>query len=104
MTVATSLALLPWEQAAQMTEVFGALSDPTRLRILYALSRSQHTTSELAAAFGLSDSAISHQLRTLRQLHLVASRREGKLVWHRLADAHARSLIAQGLDHASEGR
>ncbi|MEE9278418.1 MAG: metalloregulator ArsR/SmtB family transcription factor [Dehalococcoidia bacterium] len=94
--------LLPVGQAARMAEVFGVLADPTRVRILYALSQEAHTTSELAAALGLSDSAVSHQLRSLRQLHLVASRRAGKQVWHRLADEHVRSLIVQGLDHARE--
>ena len=73
------------------------------MRILYALSRTERTTGELAMALGLSDSAISHQLRTLRHLHLVSSQRAGKQVWHRLADEHVRSLIAQGLDHAREG-
>ncbi len=97
-------AVLGREPAERMAEVFGVLADPTRVRILHALSSAERTTGALAAALGLSDSAISHQVRTLRQLRLVASRREGKQVWHRLADAHVRSLVAQGLDHAREGR
>ena len=93
---------LPAEQAARMAEVFSVLADPTRVRILYALSQREDTTGALAGALGISDSAVSHQLRTLRHLQLVVSRREGKQVWHRLADDHVRSLIAQGLDHAQE--
>ncbi len=97
-----STEALPAAQAARIAEVFSVLADPTRVRILYALSQREDTTGALAASLGLSDSAVSHQLRTLRHLHLIVSRREGKQVWHRLADEHVRSLIAQGLDHAQE--
>ena len=83
-----SIERLPADQAARMAEVFSVLADPTRVRILYALSQGEETTGALAGALGISDSAVSHQLRTLRHLHLIASRREGKQVWHRLADDH----------------
>ena len=98
----TAASVLSVERATALAETFAVLADPTRVRILYALDRSEHTTSDLSAALGLSDSAVSHQLRSLRQLRLVVSRREGKLVWHRLADNHVRLLIHQGLDHAAE--
>ena len=90
------------DQAAEIARVFAVLADPTRLRILHALAQDEHNTSELAAAVGVSDSAISHQLRSLRHQRLISSRRDGKQIWHQLADDHVRSLIDQSLDHARE--
>ncbi len=90
--------------AAPVAEVFATLADPTRLRILHALREAERTTSDLATALSLSDSAVSHQVRTLRQTRAVVSRRSGKQVWHRLADAHIRALMEQGLAHAAEQR
>lgn len=98
--------LLSVEQARIVAETFGVLGDPTRVRLVHALSLSELCTTDLAAAVGMSESAVSHQLRTLRQLHVVRSRREGKLVYYSLNDDHIRSLFQQGLEHVfeTEGR
>ena len=93
---------LPEDLAARAAAVFQILADPTRVRLLHALSIRPHTTGELAEAVQLSDSAVSHQLRSLRLLGMVVSRRQGKHIWHELADARARSLLTRGLEHARE--
>jgi ArsR family transcriptional regulator, lead/cadmium/zinc/bismuth-responsive transcriptional repressor len=89
-------------QAQVLAETFQVLGDPTRVRIVHALSLSELCTSDLASLVGMSESAVSHQLRTLRQLHVVRSRRKGKLVYYSLADDHVRRLFEQGLEHALE--
>ncbi len=94
--------ILTAESARIVAETFQVLGDPTRVRIVHALSLSELCTSDLASVLGMSESAVSHQLRTLRQLHVVASRRDGKLVYYRLSDGHIRSLFQQGLEHAFE--
>ncbi len=94
--------LLSVEQAQLVAETFQVLGDPTRVRIVHALSLSELCTSDLATIVGMSESAVSHQLRTLRQLHVVRSRREGKLVYYTLNDDHIRSLFRQGLEHVFE--
>lgn len=94
--------VLSVEKAQILAETFGVLGDPTRVRIVHALSLSELCTSDLASMVGVSESAVSHQLRTLRQLHVVKSRREGKLVYYSLSDDHVRSLFEQGLEHAFE--
>jgi ArsR family transcriptional regulator len=94
--------ILSVPQAQLLAETFQVLGDPTRVRILHALSMSELCTSDLAGVVGMSESAVSHQLRTLRQLHVVRSRRMGKLVYYSLADDHVRRLFQQGLEHALE--
>ena len=74
------------------------------MRIVHALSLNELCTSDLASVVAMSESAVSHQLRTLRQLHVVKSRREGKLVFYSLNDDHVRSLFQQGLEHAFEDK
>jgi DNA-binding transcriptional ArsR family regulator len=95
--------ILSVEQARLVAQTFQVLGDPTRVRIVHALSLGELCTSDLAAVLEMSESAVSHQLRTLRQLHVVASRREGKLVYYRLSDSHIQRLFEQGLEHAFEG-
>ena len=85
--------------AADLAALFGALGDPTRLRLLAALAEGPLCVCDLAAALGMTQSAISHQLRLLRALHLVRARREGKLVWYTLDDDHVRDLLAIGKEH-----
>lgn len=94
--------ILSVAQAQRLAETFGVLGDPTRIRIVHALSLSELCTSDLAGVVGMSESAVSHQLRTLRQLHVVRGRRVGKLVYYSLNDEHIRSLFQQGLEHAFE--
>jgi DNA-binding transcriptional ArsR family regulator len=84
------------EQAA---DIFRALADPTRVRILHALSHAELCVGDLAALLGMTDSAISHQLRLLRDLRVLRSRRDGKLVYYSLDDEHIASLFQQTLDH-----
>lgn len=94
--------VLSVEQARILAETFQVLGDPTRVRIVHALSLAELCTTDLAAVVAMSESAVSHQLRTLRQLHVVRSRRNGKLVYYSLNDDHIRSLFQQGLEHAFE--
>ncbi|MDZ4063103.1 MAG: metalloregulator ArsR/SmtB family transcription factor [Coriobacteriia bacterium] len=90
------------ETVAATTEMFAALADPTRLRILLALGCCELCVCDLAALTGISQSGVSHQLRFLRDLRLVAFRREGKRALYRLCDAHVATLLAQGVAHAKE--
>ena len=86
----------------RMSEIFGALGDPTRLRLLVALRHQPLCVHELSQVLGVSESAVSHQLRMLRILRLVTSRRDGKRVYYSLDDAHVDHLIEEGLKHALE--
>lgn len=85
-----------------MAELFKALGDYTRVRILYALSVNELCVCALAEVLDMSQSAISHQLRLLRAAKLVRYRKEGKNVFYELDDDHVRSLVTQGLDHIRE--
>jgi DNA-binding transcriptional ArsR family regulator len=85
-----------------MAETFKALGDPTRLRMLTALAAAELCVCDLATLVGISESAASHQLRFLRTLRLVRSRRDGRMVHYRLDDDHIVGLLAQGLEHVSE--
>ena len=79
-----------------------AVADPTRLRMLSALSAEELCVHDLALVVGVSESATSHQLRLLRAHRLVAPRKEGRTVYYRLADAHVTLLLANALEHARE--
>lgn len=97
------LAATPGDRhVAALSQVFSALGDPTRLRILTALGVRELCVCDLAAVVGVSQSAVSHQLRTLRQLDLVSYRRKGKQAIYRLADDHVRTLLEQGDEHVEE--
>jgi ArsR family transcriptional regulator len=85
--------------ATQLASTFKALSDPTRVRIISALSHNEMCVYDLAAAVGISQSAVSHQLRTLREMRLVKFRKEGRHVYYTLDDEHVHSLFDQGLHH-----
>jgi len=82
--------------------LFKALGDPTRLKIVTALVAVELCVCDLSAVCGLSESAISHQLRILRNMRIVKYRREGKIVYYRLDDEHVESLVQQSLAHISE--
>ena len=92
----------PDEILYQMAELFKTFGDPTRIRILTALSRQEMCVCDIAELLGMSQSAISHQLRVLKQMELVKFRREGKTVFYSLADSHVSTILAQGLDHVCE--
>lgn len=88
--------------AEQTAEMFAAFADPTRLKLLHALSGGEMCVGELAEILEVSVSAVSHQLRGLRVLRLVRARREGKMMFYSLDDDHVVSLLAIGLQHAGE--
>ncbi len=90
------------ESVERLAETFQTLADPTRLRIVEALTQEELCVCDLSAALGLSQSGTSHHLRTLRNLRLVKHRRAGRLVYYSLDDEHIRKLFAQGLEHVRE--
>jgi ArsR family transcriptional regulator, lead/cadmium/zinc/bismuth-responsive transcriptional repressor len=87
-----------------LTEIFRVLGDPTRVRILDALSRTELCVGELAAQLGLTESAVSHQLRLLRNTRIVRTRRDGRMIFYALDDRHVLALFRQGLRHVQEAR
>jgi ArsR family transcriptional regulator, lead/cadmium/zinc/bismuth-responsive transcriptional repressor len=95
-------ALVSPAESVALAETFSLLGDPTRTRILHALSVDELCVSDLAGLIGISASAISHQLRLLRDRRLVAVRREGKHTFYRLQDEHIRTLVDMGLSHVAE--
>lgn len=88
--------------AAALAATFSVLGDPTRVRLLDALARRELCVCELAELIGSSDSAVSHQLRLLRSLRLVRSRRSGRMIFYRLDDDHIRQLLDQSRRHIEE--
>jgi len=85
-----------------LAETFKTLGDPTRVRLLSALSRAELCVCDLATLLGLTESAVSHQLRLLRSLRLVRARRDGRMVFYRLDDDHIVRLLQQGREHIEE--
>ncbi len=85
-----------------LAELYRVFGDSTRIRILYALFESEMCVCDIAQVLGMSISAISHQLRVLKQARLVKYRREGKTVFYSLCDDHVRLIIDQGINHVSE--
>jgi DNA-binding transcriptional ArsR family regulator len=94
--------LVSAEDSVALAETFSLLGDPTRTRILHALSVDELCVSDLAGLLEISASTASHQLRLLRDRRLVAVRREGKRTYYRLQDEHIRTLIDMGVSHAAE--
>ena len=85
-----------------LTELFRIFADSTRVRILYVLEESEMCVCDLAALLGMTQSAISHQLRALKNARLVKARRDGKTVFYSLADQHVKTILDQGQEHISE--
>ncbi len=83
----------------QVTEIFASLSDPTRARIVFALTKAELCVCDVATLLGMSVSAVSHQLRVLRHLGLVKYRKEGRMAYYSLDDEHASALLTQALQH-----
>ena len=103
-THTTSIQLALDEQLASRTaELFRALGDTSRVRIISVLAESEMNVSALAAAVGISESAISHHMRGLRQMRLVRARKAGRQVFYRLDDDHILDLFERGLDHVLHG-
>ncbi len=90
---------LPPDQTEELAAIFKAMSDPTRVRILHALSHAELCVSDLSAVLGMKEPAVSHQLRLLRSLRVVRARREGKLVYYTLDDEHVARLFQLSLEH-----
>lgn len=95
-------ALIGPDAVTDLTETFRALGDPTRVRILDALSHGELCVCDLAALVRMSESAVSHQLRLLRTLRLVRPRREGRMVFYALDDRHIMTLFRMALRHVQE--
>ena len=90
------------QQLMDLADFFKIFGDPTRIRILYVLSQSQMCVCDIANLLSMGQSAISHQLRVLKQMRLVKFKREGKTVFYSLADGHIQTILAQGMEHISE--
>ena len=95
---------LPSRENEQLAALFKAMGDPNRLRILWALDCEEMCVCDLALFVGVSESAVSHQLRQLRPLQLVSNRREGPVLYYRLNDSHVSSLIHLALEHLREDK
>ncbi len=89
-------------RALALADLFKVFADPTRIRLLSALSASELCVCDLGSLLGMSQSAISHQLALLRAARVVRSRREGKVVWYALDDDHVATLLALGIEHLAE--
>ncbi len=92
------------ETTEELCQTFKALGDVSRLRILWALEQQEMCVCDLAALLGITESAVSHQLRLLRTLRLVKNRREGTILYYRLADDHVSELVEIALEHVGESR
>ena len=85
-----------------LAELFKIFGDSTRIKILYVLFESEMCVCDIPQLLGMTQSAISHQLRSLKQSRLVKARREGKTVFYSLADGHVRTILDQGMEHVAE--
>lgn len=94
--------LPPEEEIQDLAEFFKVFGDSTRVKILLSLLCREMCVNDIALLLGMNQSAISHQLRILKQMDLVKNRREGKTIFYAPADAHVISILSQGLDHIEE--
>ena len=97
------LGEMPGDEALyDLAELFKVFGDSTRIKILYALFEAELCVCDISRLLGLTQSAVSHQLRVLKNSRLVKFRRDGKTVFYSLADDHVRKIIAQGMEHVNE--
>lgn len=102
-TVNEVRAKMPQEEMLyDLAELFKVFGDSTRIKILWALDEAEMCVCDIAALLNMTQSAISHQLRILKQADLVKNRREGRIVFYSLKDEHVKQIFSQGLDHISE--
>jgi DNA-binding transcriptional ArsR family regulator len=94
---------LPEEESERLALTYKILGDPTRLKIVMALNNGEMCVCDLAAFLGLSESAVSHQLRRLKDLALVRPRRQGQTLFYTINDSHVAAIINIGLEHIREG-
>lgn len=92
----------PEEEVQDLADFFKVFGDPTRLKILCVLKCSEMCVQDIATMLSMTQSAISHQLRVLKQMDLVKYRRDGKTIFYSLADSHIVTILSQGLDHIEE--
>ena len=85
-----------------LAELFKVFGDSTRIKILYVLFESEMCVNDIASVLSMTSSAISHQLRVLKQSQLIKFRRDGKSIYYSLADDHVRTILDQGIDHICE--
>ena len=85
-----------------LAELFKVFGDSTRVKLLFALSSGEKAVGELAQGLGMTDSAVSHQLKILKDNKLIRGRRDGKSIFYNLADNHVVSILNQGLEHVAE--
>ena len=90
------------ERMKELAEFYKVFGDATRVKLLYVLLESEMCVCDLAAVLQMTHSAISHQLRVLKQMKLVKNRRDGKTVYYSLADDHIQNIISQGMEHIME--
>ncbi|MBQ9745477.1 MAG: helix-turn-helix transcriptional regulator [Clostridia bacterium] len=90
------------ELICDLADLFKVFGDTTRMKILYSLFESEMCVCAIAELLGMTQSAISHQLKVLKNANLVANRREGKTIYYFLADDHVRTIVAQGFEHLIE--
>ena len=86
----------------ELEALFKTFGDSTRIKILYVLHEGEMCVCDIASVLGMTQSAISHQLRVLRQMRLVKAKRAGKEVYYALADDHVKTIISMGIEHISE--
>ncbi len=96
-------SLVERDQAEDVSNVFRVLSDPTRVAIVHALSLAELCNCDLASILGISESAVSHQMRELRLMKLVTADKRGRMVYYRLSDTHIRHIFEDTLRHVREG-
>ena len=92
------------ELICDLADLFKLFGDTTRMKILYALMESEMCVCAIAELLGMTQPAISHQLKILKQANLVGNRREGRTIYYFLADDHVKRIISQGFDHLIEER
>ena len=90
------------EELYDLAELFKVFGDSTRIKILFVLFESEMCVCDIAEALGMTQSAVSHQLKVLKQAKLIKNRREGKSIIYSLADEHVRTIIAMGIEHIEE--
>ena len=90
------------EMLYDLAELYKVFGDSTRIKILYVLFEAEMCVCDIAALLGMTQSAISHQLRALKNARLVKSRRDGKTVFYSLADEHVKTILDQGIEHVTE--
>ncbi|MBR5597504.1 MAG: helix-turn-helix transcriptional regulator [Lachnospiraceae bacterium] len=92
----------PEEDLYDLADFFKVFADTTRIKILYVLLKQEMCVCDIAQTLEMTQSAISHQLRILKQMDLVKNRRDGKIIYYSLADNHIVSILSQGMDHINE--